>query len=106
MNSENPQRDAIQQCLPGIAPPSCDLLLQTVSCELDYVLKLLGMALQTYILDDADDEDVQAENLYWVGWNQAMQVLEQVRDAQRIPSTCAQCRANAMSCIASEPPID
>lgn len=106
MNFDNPQRDPIQEGLTGIAPASCDLLLQTLSRELDYVLELLGMALQTYILDPADDEDVQAENIYWDGWNQATQVLQQVRAAQQVPSECTQCRASAMSCISREPATD
>jgi hypothetical protein len=72
-----------QLSLPHVPPASAQVLLHLVSAELERVLELLGLALETYIIDFSDTEEFKEENVYWAGWNHALEVLRRVRNTQQ-----------------------
>lgn len=68
--------------LPGIAPPSSGLFLDLVIGELDVMVYLLGMVLETGSMDDDQSCEARQDNLYWVHWDHACRVLKRVRAAR------------------------
>lgn len=65
--------------IPPQSIETCEIVIKSVTAQLDDIRGLLGHALEVFIIDKHASNQDRETDMYWQGWKQAGEFLDDLR---------------------------